>query len=180
MIIKNFSQFNEGKSGKLYNYGCVMIHLQINNWEEITSMIDKDDIYNPKGGLPYGIETDPHISLLYGLHSDVTKEDVRHVLKKFRNRNFNIYIDGIGKFDNSKFSVVKFNIRSTVLNNINRELRTLPHTTEYPNYDPHMTIGFVKKGTADKYISSNYQKTIASVSKVIYKMTNGDEMEFEL
>ena len=49
-MIKKYKDFfrmvQESKSGELYKYGCVMIYLNIDNWDEITSLIDEDDIYN--------------------------------------------------------------------------------------------------------------------------------------
>lgn len=181
MIIKKFDQFFEDvKGGELYDYGCVMIYPKIENWNEITSVINTDDVYNPTDPT-YGIETSPHVTLLYGLHSNVTKEDVEEVLNKFKGKDIDISINGIGKFDgDDKFSVVKLNVESPILQEINKELSKLPHTTDYPDYKPHMTVAYVKPGTADKYLSGDYRNKFTNIDKIVYSMTNGEMVQYTL
>jgi hypothetical protein len=45
-MIKKFSEHSKYKSGNLYKFGCVMVYPQMNNWTQLTSMIDRSDIYN--------------------------------------------------------------------------------------------------------------------------------------
>lgn len=59
----------EGRRSENYKFGCVMIELGIPNWNEITSLINKEDIYSPKGDNTHGLETDPHITILWGVAS---------------------------------------------------------------------------------------------------------------
>ena len=64
---------------KTYDYGCVMLQLPIKKeiWSEIQSFINEDDIeYNDD----LGRETDPHITLLYGIHADVNDSDVETLI----------------------------------------------------------------------------------------------------
>jgi hypothetical protein len=37
MVIKDYNSFLETKSGKLYEFGCVMAYLDIKNWNNIIS-----------------------------------------------------------------------------------------------------------------------------------------------
>ena len=179
MNIKKFNDFVMEKSGDLYDYGCVMIYPKISNWKEITSIIKEEDVYLPEDPT-YGRETNPHVTLLYGLHSNVTKEDIENVINKFKNKTIDIQIDGIGKFDNEEYSVVKFNVVSPILFEINKELTKLPHTSDYPDYKPHMTISYVKKGEADKYLSDKWKKSFSGIDKIVYSMANGEKVEFKL
>lgn len=179
-MIKRFDEFLENKkNGSLYDYGCVMIYPKVENWKEIISTISNDDVYNPSDPT-YGIESSPHITLLYGLHSNVTKEDVENALNKFKGKDIDISINGIGKFDDDKFSVVKLNVDSPLLHEINKELKKLPHTNDYPDYNPHMTIAYVKPGSADKYLSGDYRKKFTNIDKIVYSMTNGKKVQYSL
>lgn len=180
-MIKKFDEFLEnGKGGNLYDYGCVMIYPKIENWKEITSIINSDDVYNSSDPA-YGIENSPHITLLYGLHSNVSKEDVENILSKFKGKDINISINGIGKFDgDDKFSVVKLNVDSPILHEINKELKKLPHTSDYPDYKPHMTIAYVRPGSADKYLSGDYRNKFTNIDKIVYSMTNGEKVQYSL
>ena len=69
----------EGKSGSLYKYGCVMLELNIQNWDDLTKSIDPNDVYLPEDP-SHGIETDPHVTILYGLHRGVTPEQVKSAI----------------------------------------------------------------------------------------------------
>jgi hypothetical protein len=77
MIITNYNSFLEAKSGKLYRYGCVMVYLDIPNWNSIVSHIDESDLYKPDNRR-YGYETDPHITLLYPVEPDVKFDEVKN------------------------------------------------------------------------------------------------------
>jgi len=55
------------KQKRVYDYGCVMVGLDIDNqeWNQIQDAIDEDDIYfgdGENGG--YGRELDPHVTIL--------------------------------------------------------------------------------------------------------------------
>ena len=53
-----------------YEYGCVMLYFDFNE-SQLTGIIDDKDIYDDGSG-KYGKETEPHVTLLYGLHSNVS------------------------------------------------------------------------------------------------------------
>jgi 2'-5' RNA ligase len=178
-MIKKFHEFIlESNSGKHFEYGCVMIYPKLTDWKNITSMMKKEDVYEPENPVR-GIETDPHVTILYGLHSEVTESDVRGVLDKYLSKRLDIWTWGIGKFDNKDYSVVKFDIHSPILHDINKDLKKLPHTTDYPNYQPHMTIAYVKSGEADKYVK-RFSKIKMEVDKIVYSTTSGEKFTYKL
>lgn len=178
-MIKKYVDFIGSKSGKNFDYGCVMLYLNIDNWEEMTSIISPEDIYKSENP-SYGIDTKPHITLLYGLHPEVSPEDIESVLNKFRGQKINIDVNGIGKFDNDDYSVVKLNINSPILHDINSELKKLPHTSDFPDYKPHVTMSYVHPGKADKYLSDEKKMNLQNIDRVIYSMTDGKKIEYKL
>jgi hypothetical protein len=111
MKVKKYIQFI--KESTSYDYGCVMVEVPVSNWNEITSIINKDDLYEVEGE-NYGIQDNPHLTLLYGLKSNITKEQVEQVLQKaIDGDKIIIEIENIGLFENDNFDVVKFNIKKT-------------------------------------------------------------------
>ena len=161
-----------------YKYGCVMIETPFDNWSEITSIIDEEDLYNEPGDDTYGIQNIPHVTLLYGLHKEVTPEMVESALEGFNDTK--IKLNGIGVFENDKFDVVKINVDPTgSLQIMHDKLCEFPHTSDYPNYEPHITIGYVKKGLGKKYVNNNYRDN-RLVDRVCYSMTNGKKIYFDL
>lgn len=177
MNIEKFENFVQ-KNGDLFDYGCVLVYPSIPNWNNITSIIDKEDLYKPNDPI-YGYETSPHISILYGLFSNVKDQDVINVFKDISIND--IEINGIGVFENKEYDVVKLNIKSNTLHLLNKELLKLPHTSDYyQNYHPHMTLAFVLKGRGKKYVDDNYQHNFNKINKVVYSKTNNEKIEIPL
>lgn len=177
MKVKKYIQFI--KESTSYDYGCVMVEVPVSNWNEITSIINKDDLYEVEGE-NYGIQENPHLTLLYGLKSNITKEQVEQVLQKaIDGDKIIIEIENIGLFENDNFDVVKFNIKKTEqLQKLFDSLSELPNENTFPDYNPHMTIAYVKKGLGKKY-TKTYSHKVSS-NDICYSMANGEKIYFEI
>ena len=178
MIIKSYIQFIKESSS--YEYGCVMVEVPVSNWDEITSSIDKEDIYTESGDDTYGIQKNPHLTLLYGLHDDVTEEQVKSIFEKF-DGDINIEVNGIDIFENEKFDVVKFNVNPDgALQELHDKLSQFPNSNQFPDYKPHITIAYVNKGMGKKYIKPDYKYEVKNVNHITYSMSNGEKVYFEI
>lgn len=178
MIIKKYMEFiKESING--YKYGCVMVEVPVSNWDEITSMIDPSDIYDG-GDSTHGKSKNPHVTIFYGLHDDVTEEMVKSVFDNF-GEEIHIDINGIGVFENKDFDVVKLDVNPDgSLQHLFDELSKFPNSNEYPEYKPHITISYVKSGTGKKYANPNYKHTVNNVHKMTYSMANGEKKFFSI
>ena len=176
MIIKNYIQFIKESSG--YEYGCVMVEVPVSNWNEITSYIDPEDVYTGDDDT-HGIQDNPHVTILYGLHDGVTEEQIKSVFEGFT-ESINIEVDGIGIFENKDYDVVKFNVNPDgALQELHNRLSEFPNSNSFPDYKPHITIAYVNKGTGKKYLKPDYKYTVKNVDKITYSMADGTETEFE-
>lgn len=166
------------KESSKYKYGCVMVDLHIESWADIISVIDKDDIYTEDGDDTYGLLEKPHLTILYGLHEKVTLKQVRSVFNSFLGQ-ISIKIDGINIFENEKFDVVKFNVtKDAGLQYLHDGLSKLPNSDEYPDYKPHITICYVKKGRGIKYFDAGYKMLIKDANKACYSQPSGIKSYF--
>jgi 2'-5' RNA ligase len=175
MLIKKYKLFMEAKekSGSLYKFGCVMIQLNINNWDELTSSIDKEDIYLPEDPA-HGIETDPHITLLFGLHKEVTLDQVKDIFNRHK-VDIKVNIDGVGCFENEEFDVVKLNVVPNYeLNLLHEELSKLPNSDKFTEYKPHITVAYVKKGCGKKYENPDYKYSVKEIGNIKYSRPADD------
>lgn len=132
-----------------YEYGCAMLYFTFEEMDEVHNLIDSNDLYEEVGE-DYGIETEPHLTLLFGLHDGVSTEDVEGVLDKFT--YYTCKAHNASLFENEKYDVLKFDIEGDNLSETNEELKKFPYTNDFPKYHPHMTIAYLKPGTGKKYV----------------------------
>ena len=176
MRIKKYTQFI--KESSEYKYGCVMIETPFSNWKEITDMISPEDIYTKDDDDTFGIQENPHLTIFYGLHSNVKTEVVEDIFREFKG-DIKIEGNGISVFENELFDVVKFNINPQVsLQSLFNEFMKLPNSCNYPNYEPHIKIAYVKKGCAQKYINDKIQVKVYDFDRVCYSIPNGEKTYF--
>lgn len=160
--------------GQKFEYGCVMLYFSFPEITKIHEMIDPNDIYYEEGDRSFGLEDEPHTTLLFGLHNGVTSEDVNEVLTKFKFGT--CQISNASLFENPQYDVLKFDVSGTNLHNANRELTKFPHTTNFPDYHPHLTIGYLKPNRGKKYVNKlNGLKFKLSPEYSIYSKPNGEK-----
>lgn len=156
-----------------FNYGCLMWRFPIANWNEVLNLIAKEDIYSQPG---YGLEQDPHITLLYGFVQparDVERKILAQRIKQSTSNwsSLHVYSYNIDCFDTAEeYDVLKFNIsyqpqlwsyRSQLENNFKYE-------TSYPDYKPHATIAYLNKGQATKYMGQLNQPLRVKLNHLDY------------
>lgn len=168
-------------SGTDYESGCVMAMINVTNWDELTSHFDKDDVYKPEVSR-YGIETDPHITILYGFHSNkIDDSEIESIIRSVDGDDIKIDITGIEIFeDNPEFDVVKMTVKSDYLNKLHDELSKLPNSDKYPTYQPHITMAYIKKGRGKKYELSNYKHHIDGIHNIVYSKPDGEKIQWEI
>lgn len=171
-MIKSWKQFITESND--YKYGCVMVDIPINGWDSITSLVDEDDLYLGDGDSTYGVQDRPHVTLLYGLHKEVTLDDVKKCFNGIGEIVLNV--KGISLFENDKFDVVKFDVeKDKTLETIYNRLSKLPNSNEYSDYKPHITIAYVKSGLGRKYLDLDFKVFDRfEVDEVVYSKDGND------
>lgn len=72
-------------------------------------------------------------------------------------------------FEQEDQDVLVFEVRKDrFLDESNRNLRILPYENEYPTYSPHITIAYLKKGTAAKYITHDHDGKMVKTTEIVY------------
>lgn len=180
-MIKNFKEYLsslfEKQGTQKFSYGCAMAYFDFPQMQELHSKIDEADVYFEEGDRSFGLETEPHTTLLYGLHSAEIPDS--QVLEICKSVNIGpLKLSNVSMFDNPNYDVLKFDVENPNLHTINGELSKLPHTTDFPDYHPHTTIGYLKKGTGQKYVDAlkglSYE---VMPSKIVYSKPSGEKIE---
>lgn len=133
------------------NFGCLMLDLNIPNWNKLLDIIQPEDIYDEIG---FGKETEAHCTVLYGFHLD--NDNLVNELKEMTKQNckepIKLTVAGVSCFNNKDFDVLKFDIQSEKMSELNKICKQFPHTNTFPNYHPHITIAYLKPNLGEKYI----------------------------
>lgn len=153
-----------------YSYSCVMAALSATDRFDIvrklTSQIDPMDLVWEDG---LGAELDPHVTALYGLHEQ-RPEPFVEALSKIH--PFEVTFKGLSTFDGAEYDVLKLDVESKDLVQLSRLLRRkFKYTNSFPDYHPHLTIGYVKKGSAQKYFGMEFPLS-ATIEGFVFSSSN--------
>lgn len=134
--------------GPKHDYSSAQVSLSKEDAVRIRSaakrLIASDDV-DPTEGL----EKNPHITVKFGLHTSDSAA-LANVLKG--ESHITATVGGIEIFKNDEHDVVVLRVKSDDLHRLNKKIAdNLEHTDTHPEYKPHVTLGYVKKGRGDKY-----------------------------
>jgi len=102
-FILEYSKFiNESKG---YEHGCVMAHVPVENWSQLTDQINLEDLYTEQGSDIYGIQKNPHLTLLYPITQNVDVSEIKSIIDSIVNGNLCVKIEGIDLFENPHITI---------------------------------------------------------------------------
>ncbi len=163
---------------KEQTFGCVMMDSNIDKWkEDHTDGIDPKDVYIKPYDESYGIETIPHVTILYGIHEDeIAPEVIMDVVKKDMEA-VTVTIKEISIFSNDEYDVVKYDVPVT---NQLKKYRSLfednfPNTQTFPEFHPHITLAYVKPGEGKKYTKKLEEPFEITFNKGVYSFHEDGE-----
>jgi hypothetical protein len=169
-----------------HQFGCVMIYFGFpTDVIKMQDTIRPDHLCTDDGNT--GIELEPHCTLLYGLHEEVTLEDITNVLDKFTFGDVKLHNPSL--FENEKYDVLKYDVAYPVkggafLHKANTELKKLPHTTSFPDYHPHSTIAYLKSGKGNYYkdffVSKGKDTYVVKPTHAIYSLADGTQHKIQI
>ena len=150
----------ESIAGKIHRWGC--------------QFIPNSDIYPEEGR-----EDEMHVTVLFGLH-DNEPDDVEEALEG--ESPIKLTLGKTSIFEAEKYDVVKLGVESDDLHRINAKLRDrCEHTMTYPEYKPHCTIAYVKKGMGKKYIGNDkFAGTKLEIDEVLFSNKRREKISIRL
>lgn len=103
------------------------------------------------------LETRPHVTILYGLHPPVTQDMIQRLkwcMSGMKSIRFTCGM--ISTFEQEDHDVLKIDMMGADLHDAHRRVKEttdLPMTVTYPEYKPHATLAYLRKGAAAKYLA---------------------------
>ncbi len=164
---------DEGK----HEFGCSMVYFDMPLMEALHKIVDEEDVYtDDESDRSFGMETEPHITLLYGLHEDNDDDDVLE--RSMPEEPGDIRLHNVSVFGNKDYDVLKIDADAKWLGESNERLSELPHTNDFPDYRPHATIGYVKSGTGEKYAGMlEGMEVRVRPKKIVYSKVDNSKVE---
>lgn len=165
----------EGKND--IKFGCLMLYLNPAGWDSFLSIIKPEDINEEVGGL----ETEPHVTVLYGFHEETSPNAVINSIKDTLQYVDCLEVKDISIFENENFDVVKLDVSNPFLNKANSIVTSLfPHTNKFPEYHAHITIAYCKKGTGKKYCMELKEKFKLNSVKLVFSNAKKEKTTLEI
>ena len=132
--------------------------------KDLQKKIPSRELYTEEDNEDYGLEKQSHVTLVPCLDNDIDIDKLKSYLKPID--EYDIVLTDISKFECEKFDVLKCAVKSKTLKDTNKEIVDKFEThSEYKDYNPHMTIAYMKKGMADKYLKKILDKLILLKAK---------------
>lgn len=151
----------------------------------VRGKIDENDLRaSDFGGDGKGLETDPHVTVRYGIQGD----DTGAIEKYLRSQPpFEAQLGEISSFPGNKntdgAAVLKANVESPELHRMNAEIEKHGNFKEsdFPDYVPHATVAYVKPEAAAKYVGmKDTEGKTFPVKSVAISDRNGNTREIPL
>lgn len=155
-------------SNKAYDYGCVMVYFDFPELKDIQSNIKENDLRED-----FGLEDEPHVTLLYGLHEEVTLADVKKEIDNITFGPLTLY--NVSLFENEDFDVLEFDVKGKGIRAANKRLQNLPFTSNYIDYNPHCTVAYLKPGKGKQYVEMFKDQTYEIVPKEGMYSSGGED-----
>lgn len=148
---------------------------------DIQDKIKENELYIEEENNDYGIEKESHVTLVPCLNNNVDLVSLKKHLKDIS--EYDAILTDISKFECDKFDVLKCAVKSHNLMETNKDIvKKFETHSEYKEYQPHMTIAYMKHGMADKYLQTILPKLIYIKPKNFhfsYVDKNGNEKDIK-
>lgn len=120
--------------------------------KDIQNKLTDNELYTEIDNDDYGLEKETHVTLVPCLDNDINLDELKKMLEPID--KYALILNNISMFtNNEKYDVLKCDAHSMVLLDTNGKIREkFPTYSEYNEYHPHVTIGYLKKGVGEKYI----------------------------
>lgn len=125
-----------------------------------------------------GRETDPHVTVKYGLHTE-DPEQVRALLKD--QGPITVRLGKTSLFKKDDADVLKVDVDSPELHALNAKIAALPNSDSHPEYKPHATIAYLKPGQGKQYAGdSSLEGQTMTLHELTFSGKNGEKVVIPL
>lgn len=139
-------------SGKAF----LMVEYQLTEaFLELQRQIDPKDLFVSQKGFPPGLETEPHVTVAPCLRNNVKPDNLKKYLQPLE--KYKLEAIQLNVFENEDFDVLHFVVESEALRlAYDRFAENYKVGGNYPDYNPHITVAYLKKGKGRAYTNLKF------------------------
>lgn len=122
----------------------------------------------------------PHVTVRYGLLDlSTTFDGVKALLSEYG--EVKVRLGKLSLFAIPGKEVLKVEVESEQLREMNSRLKMLPNVQDFPLYQPHITVAYLQPGTGAKYLNDNpLEGRELSFDKVVFSTSTGETTKLSL
>jgi 2'-5' RNA ligase len=191
-MLNSISDLAPAATNHKYTHGCLMLQVpdyELKGLTYLRTLINPNDLYESHIPGEFGLENDPHVTILFGFHDDNRSDFAKRVLftPPFTpvEHGIPLFFSGLSVFSAKDYDVLKFDVVSLQLESLNRLYKQhFAHTETHPNYHPHLTVGYLQKGVAtptflnqlwEAFKAEPGQDGVLIGNELKYSSPNGDQ-----
>ena len=168
---------------KAYSYSCLMADIPESlsyRLRAFSLLIPDSSIYEIED-VEHGRESEPHITIKYGIHTSDVGE-VESIVSGFG--SVRARLGSISSFHNEDCVVLKIDVESDDLRRLNKLVTSrLRCTDTFPVYKPHVTIAYLRHRLDDEFYYRRYCVDVFNGIEVCFdrlRFSTSDGMESSL
>ena len=175
----NLSNMLTENRDKTASKGCLMAMVPKESSDAILKfskqLINDNDLYMENG--EYGRENECHITIPYGFLKDLNELEIRQLIQG--QKPFMAELIGLDKLVSApQYDVAMFKVSSPVLKKLNEMSGIYLNESDYPDYNPHLTLAYVQKG---KFPHTKKElKLKVPIREICYSPIQGGKSYFKL
>jgi len=142
--------------------------------------IPEEELFVKKeGDWSYGLEDEIHVTVKWGIHT-LDPDEVKKALEG--QKSGSAKLAEVSIFDNDEYDVLKVDVISPDLRRLNKAVSdNLEVTDTHPDYKPHLTIAYLKKGEGKKYVGDKaFEDAEWDFDVVNFKNAKNEESSVQL
>jgi len=140
------------------------------------------DKIDPEDWTEDGKETEIHLTLMFGIVGGVkSKKLVADFIAGQKEIEVQISKLEIFKPNEKDFEVLVVRVKGAEIHSLRRKIeKAVPNEQTYPEYKPHITIGYLKRDTGVKYLDLPLKKPTFTLSRLQYCTKTGSKTDLVL
>ena len=133
----------------------VLARIQVGDlWGDVLEKIHREDLFRSEEEYTGGLELQPHVTVLWGLEPTVHDDLLIRILESVQ--DLEVTFGEVNAFHQDEYDVLKYEVESEVLSELHDVLLHFPNSYEFDDFNPHMTIAYLKEGFSDRYEDTEF------------------------